>query len=474
MKNFPFMAVITLLALCFLSLIYGAVSVHMHWWPSKLVTNAGQAAIALLAVQEEEFSRDWPTSMEFIDAEASAALPILQHAEYPGTAEDLFFVDGGSQQLRSHCPSNGCLAWLMDRSGAIRHVWSIGSELIWEDLQNVQGFSRAQNIYSVGAHPFPNGDLLVTYQGRNTYPYGVGMARFDKDSNLLWKKENFAHHWFSVDAEGHIYVPSFAPVTTPYLLGDTNLSINCEGGVLQQDVILVLDSNGNEIERISLLDTIVESGYAGIVFQAVHSDRGLPLAYVECDPTHLNDVQLISAADAATSSHLSAGDLLVSLRSSNAILVLDAATRRVKWASAGRTTLQHSPRYMGDNTILLFDNLGGGAAAGGSRLLRIDMDTQQTSTVFPAERAVDAGSVLSVNGGYIGLSDDRSRALMSLTRQGRTLEIELATGRLLWEFRNVHDVSAVVDKRDGDYARFATQTVIYFNQADFAFNGGKP
>jgi hypothetical protein len=474
MKNFPFMAAITLLALCFLSLVYGAVSVHMRWWPSQLIANAGNAAMALLAVQEEEFSRDWPTSMEFFEAEGHTGLTVIQHAEDADGADDLFFVDGGSQQLRSHCPENGCIAWLMDRAGAVRHVWSIGPERIWDDLQNIEGFSRAKNIYSVGAHPFPNGDLLVTYQGRNTYPYGVGVARFDKDSNLLWKKENFAHHWFTVDTEEHIYVPAFAAVETPYALGDTNLRISCEGGVLQADIILVLDGDGNEIERISLLESIVSSGYAGIVFQAIHSDRSLPLSYIECDPTHLNDVQVISAADAATSEHLSVGDLLISLRSNNAILLLDSQSRQVKWASVGRTTLQHSPRYMGDNSILVFDNLGGSAAVGGTRLVRIDMDTQEAQTIFPAGGAVDAGEVLSVNGGYIGLSKARDRALVSVTRQGRTLEIELASGRLLWEFRNVHDISAVLDSPAADFARFATQTVTYFNQADFVFNEGRP
>ncbi|MDH3978325.1 MAG: hypothetical protein OEU86_07385, partial [Gammaproteobacteria bacterium] len=298
------MAVFSVLALCFLALLYGAVSVHMRWWPSKLVADAGTAVTALLAVQEEELKKNWPTSMEFIETEGHTGLAVIEHAAAGTPGDDLIFVDGGSQQLRSHCPENGCIAWLMDRQGNIRHVWSIGPELIWSDLKNIEGFSRAENIYSVGAHPFANGDLLVTYQGRNTYPYGVGMARFDKDSNLLWKKENFAHHWFSVDSEGLIYVPAFQAVNTPYSLGDSNLRIDCQGGKLQEDIILVLDPDGNELERVSLLDAIAASDYAGIVFQAVHSDRGLPLTYPECDPTHLNDVRLISSADASTSDHL--------------------------------------------------------------------------------------------------------------------------------------------------------------------------
>jgi hypothetical protein len=469
----PFAKLLTIAALCFLALIYGAVSVHMRWWPSQIVADAGRAAKALLSAGEEEFKKNWPTSMEMLVADERSLITI-NHVTEERLSDDLFFVDGGSQQLRSHCPDNGCIAWIMDRAGDVKHVWSIGPDLIWDDLQNVEGFSRGANIYSVGAHPFANGDLLVTYQGRNTYPYGVGMAKFDKDSKLLWKKENFAHHWFTVGPEGRIYVPAFDAVAAPYELGETNLQIGCDGGTLQEDVILVLDPDGNELERISLLEALADSDYNGIGFQAIHSDRGLPLSYNECDPNHLNDVRYISAERAATSPHLEAGDLLVSLRSNNSVLTINSESRQIGWVSTGRTVLQHSPRYMDDNSVLVFDNLGGIQAQGGSRLVRIDMDTQEAQVVYPRKDDNGVTEVLTYNGGHIGLSDDGSRALMSLTRQGRTLEIDLATGELLWEFQNTHDVGDLVADPDGrSHARFATQTVLYFNGADFEFNGGR-
>jgi hypothetical protein len=289
----------------------------------------------------------------------------------------------------------------------------------------------------------------------------------------LWKKENLAHHWFTVDANGLIYVPAFSPLDTPYQLGDTNLQLDCAGEVLQEDIILVLNPDGEEVDRISILQSLVDSDYLGIAFQAIHSDRGLPLSYNECDPTHLNDVQVISAQDAETSPHLSAGDLLVSLRSNNAVLVISQTTKKIVWGSVGRTVLQHSPRYMGDNTVLVFDNLGGSGVQGGTRIVRIALDTGALTTIYPSPTDTPMTDALSYNGGYIGLNADRSRALVSLTRQGRTLEIDLATGQLLWEFLNVHDVSDLVtDEAGRTHARFATQTVLYFDQVDFELNEG--
>jgi hypothetical protein len=467
------------LAACFLAVVYGALSVHMGWWPSGIIADAKNAASALLSVQEEELGRNWPTSMEEIELSDYTSLTVINHAPELAQENDLIFVDGGTQQLRSHCPENGCIAWVMDKAGTIRHVWDIGSELIWENASHIKGFSRAENIYSVGAHPFPNGDLLVVYQGRNTYPYGVGIAKFDKDSNLLWRKGNYAHHWLSVDQDGYIYISAFNAVPAPVQLGESNLQIDCNGGTLQEDVILVLDPDGNEVDRISILQALTDSNYLGVVFQAVHSDLPLPLYYSECDPTHLNDVRVISQEDAASSAHLSAGDLLVSLRSNNTVMVISRDSKKVTWASTGLTALQHSPRYMGDNTLLVFDNLGGKAVEGGSRLVRLDMDTDAADIIYPphanAEFAAENYAVLSATGGQIGLNEDRSRALVSLTRQGRTLEVDVASGRLLWEFLNIHDVSDIVSNDSGvaeTYGRFATQTITYFNQADFPFNEG--
>jgi hypothetical protein len=172
--------------------------------------------------------------------------------------------------------------------------------------------------------------------------------------------------------------------------------------------------------------------------------------------------------------------LLVSLRSNNAVMAISRDTRKVVWASVGRTALQHSPRYMGDNTLLVFDNLGGKADEGGSRLVRLDMDTDAVNIIYPPRAGIESAdenyAVLSATGGQIGLSDDRSRALVSLTRQGRTLEVDLVSGKLLWEFLNIHDVSGSVTSDSGAteaYGRFATQTITYFNEADFPFNEGK-
>ncbi len=94
---------------------------------------------------------------------------------------------------------------------------------------------------------------MVTYHAQKTFPYAVGLARLDRDSNLLWKKELLAHHWLSVADDGRIFVPALRPLDSPIPIGQTRASIVSDTGRAYDDVILVLDADGNVLDEISML-----------------------------------------------------------------------------------------------------------------------------------------------------------------------------------------------------------------------------
>src|SRR3546814_18741294 len=56
------------------------------------------------------------------------------------------------------------------------------------------------------AHVFPNGDLLALYVGVGDSPWGYGLVKMDKDSNVIWKYLAHTHHDFDVAPDGSIYV----------------------------------------------------------------------------------------------------------------------------------------------------------------------------------------------------------------------------------------------------------------------------
>ena len=113
---------------------------------------------------------------------------------------------------------------------SIYHVWPLDPAMEWEDT--VSAISQDWQISPTGVHVYDNGNILVVFQGHNTFPFGVGVAMFDKSGKLLWKKANNAHHWFDIDDDGLIYVPTQRLLDSPLALGNTGQRLICEDKII--------------------------------------------------------------------------------------------------------------------------------------------------------------------------------------------------------------------------------------------------
>lgn len=338
--------------------------------------------------------------------------------------EAILFV-AGSVQFPNLNPW-GALATLIDRNGKVLHRWANDPQL-WSDLKNVSRVPGISGpISPVAVHLYPNGDLLSTYHGNNTFPFAIGMAKFDKNSKLLWKRENFCHHNFTVASDGTIFVPSLEVVESPIQIGNTSSSIYSNSGKIYRDQVLQLDSDGNELMRIDLVDALVGSGWGNLFF------AGSSLSYASDDPLHLNDVQVVDAQFASQASWLKPGDLIISLRNLNCIAILDTETRLIKWISSGTMLGQHSPRMLG-GSILALDNLGGSQETGCTQLSKINLDRGLAEIVFPKSNSVLPESMCTVNSGFIDLSSDGKRALVCLSLIGVIWEVDLESSQVRWE-----------------------------------------
>lgn len=320
----------------------------------------------------------------------------------------------------------GCMAWVMDRDGNVVHAWKNHPGL-WSDVRRVRRVPGISGDFGpASVHLCANGDLLATFHGFNTFPFAVGMARFDVNSNLLWKKEIFAHHSFCVADDGTIFVPSLDIVDAPVMIGNTDAKIVSESGKVYKDCIRMLDPDGNELGRIPILDALFNSGFNG------HLIRENASVVSTEDPTHLNDVQLIGdAADQLDG--INAGDLLVSLRNINLIGVLDPKTQRFKWLSCGASVGQHSPRPYKQGFVLL-DNLGGDQELGGTQVVYIDYATGMPTTLLPRPGVEMPDSCRTINSGHVDIPWGSKHALVTVTHEGAIWEVDLETGEVEWEY----------------------------------------
>jgi len=406
--------------------VYGVATAYFRVFPFSVLHNAHEAVLAIARTNDDAEFREPPELKDIAEPTA--------HRLSPAAGTELLLVSGGENYLKDQSAVHGCLAWIMDRQGRVKHVWQYDPGL-WSKLEGVAVTpGRAARVYPVGLHLYPDGGLLVSFQGWYTFPVGIGLARFDKDSKLIWKKEVHTHHWFTVADDGRIYALKSRVVDSPRPVGDTRFSLSSGAAKILDDAVVILDADGNVLEEIPLLDALVQSGWQGLLAARAGSDwDGQETCVImDQDPTHLNGIQLVDAALAARHPWLRAGDLLLSMRSLNAVGILDPHTRRFKWMSAGTTVMQHSPLFHGDG-VLVFDNRGGSIATGGSRLVQIDLETRGSQVLFPGPAASLPGTFYTGVAGHLDLSGD-GRVLVTLSKAQKVWEINLKTGAVLWEY----------------------------------------
>ncbi|MEO1249925.1 MAG: hypothetical protein AAFW76_08810, partial [Pseudomonadota bacterium] len=140
---------------------------------------------------------------------------------------------------------------------------------------------------------------------------------------------------------------------------------------------------------------------------------------------------------------------VVSLRNLSRFAVLDRETRQIKHMVAGGFLQQHSVHHLTGSKFLILDNRGGDAFGPASRIVEVDLATGGERRVFPnADTPEPFREVFTDLSGYLDISPDRQRVLASFTQAGRAFEVDIASGRLLAYYDNVHNVSSMSDATD--------------------------
>ena len=326
------------------------------------------------------------------------------------TLLDTESVQGGLTLFTSgHAP----VVYLMSLTGQIIHRWQVKFENLWPsklpfetNVQHRQFIRRA--------HVFPNGDLLAVFEY-------IGMVKLDEDSNVIWKNLGQNHHDFAVAADGTI-----ATLVRQRLTADEVATkypgFSSPHDRVYDDQIVFMDADGNEWNRISVLEAFHRSDYGSLLSQ---------LADFE-DVFHANSVDIVEArrGQAGVS-----GELLISLRNMNAIASVDVAAKRVSWVMSGPWRGQHQAQVLANGNILLLDNLGGNAetplVVDRSEVLEIDPATQEIVWRYAGS---DAQPFFTVWLGYVQRLAN-GNTLVTESAQGRLFEVA-QDGRVVWEYLN--------------------------------------
>ena len=145
-------------------------------------------------------------------------------------------------------------AVLIDMRGGVLHEWRVNFSDVWPEAPHIIEQARDAAIHWHGAHLFQNGDVLFNFESGN-FPFGGGLVKIDKDSNVVWALERNTHHDLDVAEDGTIYVAAHNYRTDA--VGDPAVP---EAPFLE-DVILKVSPDGKVIDQISILDALQRSEY---------------------------------------------------------------------------------------------------------------------------------------------------------------------------------------------------------------------
>jgi hypothetical protein len=294
-------------------------------------------------------------------------------------------------------------AILRDMEGRELHRWEAGFLETWRAEPGETFPERTQGAgFWRRAHLFPNGDIIGIFDWH-------AIVKLDRDSNVLWARYGGFHHDLEVLGDGRIVTLVREARILP--------RIHEELPVLE-DFLVVLDAEGRELSRLSLLEAFERSPMADVL------DDMKPHG----DIFHTNTVEVLGGRLSHRLPAFSRGNVLISVRELDVIAVVDIDLGEVVWALRGPWSKQHQPVLLDKGTILLFDNA---PERGASRVIEFDPVEMSLVWYYKGDElhpfySETCGSNQRLPNG---------NTLITETDRGRAFEVT-PEGEIVWEFVN--------------------------------------
>ncbi len=339
-----------------------------------------------------------------LEAKKAAAKPKILH----GKQLIRYNLPGADQGATLIVADNSKSIDLISPSGDVLYSW-----LTAHKEKDIGG-------YRLGAHVYPNGDLLTVKMSHIDTPYGRGLTKVDKDSNLIWKLEYSFHHYFDVAENGNIYGVAHK------LLNEPIQGMEYLPPPIIADEIMIVSNDGVLIKRIPLLEA-----FKGTPFEKMlHKNfKGVSKG----DYTHVNSVYFLREDVNYKLPVFKPGMILISIRSKSIIAVLDPVSEKIVWAEQGPWHFQHDAKFLPDGNIMLFDNLGDKAPGEKitSRVISYNPATQEIDWYYNGSKKhrinsnIRSGAQLLSNGNIL-IHADMNGLIVEVTPEKQ----------IVWEYRS--------------------------------------
>jgi hypothetical protein len=181
-------------------------------------------------------------------------------------------------------------------------------------------------------HPFllNDGSLIVS---------AGGLFKIDKNAHITWSNANISHHSIELDPDSNIW-----------MCGLNSSFINTNKFQIRDESIKKISiKNGKTLFEKSVFEILMENGYErGCFFINSFSTTLKPTL----DYVHLNDVQPVLK----DSKYWKKGDLFLSLRQQNLVLLYRPSSNKIIWHQNGPWLKQHNVDILDSTKIGIFGN----------------------------------------------------------------------------------------------------------------------
>ena len=271
------------------------------------------------------------------------------------------------------------------------------------------------------------------------------MVSLDRCGAVNWTLPEATHHSIERASDGGFWVPGrtyqeelavspFPPFPTPYY----------------EDTILKLSPAGVIEEQFSAPRLLVDQGMESFLTASGRTfTDDMPW---DQELVHLNKITELPAEIADDFPLFEAGDLMMSLRNINLIIVVDAQTHAIKWQQIGPWIRQHDPSFQKGGEIVLFNNdaystefvdaeysMKPGTELD-STILSIDPVSRKVTRLYGDKAGQE---MLSIIRGKVQVLND-GNLLITESDAGRAFEVDL-DGTIVWEYMNRYSETYVAE-----------------------------
>ena len=327
---------------------------------------------------------------------------------------------------------------LVRRDGSIVRRWPVSFSKLFPDASHLADNVRPATDWNIdlhGALALPDGSVLFNFE------YG-GLTKLDRCGGTVWTLPRMTHHSIEPAAGGGYWVPGrrqlpqgsqspFPPFAPPF----------------DEDLVLRISADGKVESEFSVPALFYSNGLSTVL--TATGDKFRKGREWDQEIVHLNKIAELPADRAGLFPMFEAGDLVLSLRDQNLLMVVDPAGRKVKWWQIGPWVRQHDPQFARDGRITVLNNNAYEDGLDGFRsdprlprttnILAIDPATRETELRFGERPGQEMLTVLRGK-----QAETESGLLITESEAGRVIETD-ANGKVVWEYVNHYDDENVAE-----------------------------